>query len=207
MTPTIDNLLQEERYDKIEELSYAEMVPFIQREFRQRNQVIQGYIMLNIMVLVLMIIFGIIQIANGQIGFAKLIGLTFFGGTVIFILLVPIHEAIHGLAYKLAGAPKISFGGNVQQFYFYAVADKFVIGRKAFYIVALAPFIMITIIIMMLMFYVSVEMQWVLWGTLLMHTGACAGDFGMLSFYKRHAGEVYTFDDVKAGKAYFFSER
>lgn len=204
MTPNIDTLFEDERYIKIAELSYTEMIPFVQREFGERTRIIRFYIMLNLLILVLMIIFAIMQVVDGQLTLWQVLSHAMLGGTVIFALLIPLHEALHGLAYKLSGAPSISFGGNLSKFYFYAVADKFVIGKRAFQFVALLPFFVITTLLIILLANVPVAWQWVLWGVLLMHTGGCAGDFGMLSFYNRHGGEVYTFDDVEAEKAYFF---
>lgn len=205
--PNIDTLFEDERYVQIAELPYSEMVPFVQQEFGERTPLIRFFIALNLLILVLMIVFAIIQVSLGQISVWKVIGYAFLGGTVVFAVLVPIHEALHGLAYKLSGAHSIAFGANLRQFYFYAVADKFVIGKNAFRFVALLPFFVITTLLIILLWLVPVGWQWILWGVLLMHTGGCAGDFGMLSFYNRHEGELYTFDDVKNKVAYFFQEQ
>ena len=205
--PNIDTLFESERYAQIAKLPYSEMVPFVQREFGERTPIIRFFIALNLLILVLMIVFAIIQVSLSQISVWKVISFAFLGGTVVFAVLVPIHEALHGLAYKLSGAPSISFGANLRQFYFYAVADKFVIGKKAFRFVALLPFFVINTLLVILLLLAPVGWQWVLWGVLLMHTGGCAGDFGMLSFYNRHEGELYTFDDVQNKVAYFFQEQ
>ncbi len=207
MTPDIDTLFEDERYVKIAELPYTEMIPFVQHEFGERTRLIRLFIVLNLLILVLMVVLAIVQVASGQITLGRVISYALLGGTVVFALLIPLHEALHGLAYKLSGAPRISFGGNLSRFYFYAVADKFVIGKRAFIFVALLPFFVITTILIVLLLNVSPGWQWLLWGVLLMHTGGCAGDFGMLSFYNRHEGEVYTFDDVSQKMAYFFQEQ
>ncbi|MDX1939663.1 MAG: DUF3267 domain-containing protein, partial [Saprospiraceae bacterium] len=145
---------------------------------------------------------------HGQISIWNIINYTLIGFGLTLTILIPVHEALHGLAYKILGAPKVAFGGNLRQFYFYAVADRFVIGKSGFRILALTPFIVISMISIMGILLMSVKMQWMLWGVLLMHTGACAGDFGLLGFYKRHQGsEIFTFDDVKEKVAYFFQKK
>jgi hypothetical protein len=60
-------------------------------------------------------------------------------------LVIPLHESVHGLAYKIIGAPKIHFGADLKQMIFYVAADKYPVGRKGFYFIALAPFLFINL--------------------------------------------------------------
>lgn len=209
MKPSIEELFNSDRYIQLAELAYTEMIPFVQHEFAQRSNIIRGYIWLNIFILLMMVLVGARQVWNGEINFWSVIAYTFLGFAITLTLLVPVHEAIHGLAYKLLGAPKVAFGGNLKKFYFYAAADRFVVGAQGFRFVALTPFMVITIATIIGLYLTPVNVQWLLWGILLMHTGACAGDFGMLGFYKRHHenGEIFTFDDVSNKRAYFFQKK
>ncbi|MBK7869173.1 MAG: DUF3267 domain-containing protein [Saprospiraceae bacterium] len=208
MKPTIEELFNDDQYIKLAELPYTEMIPFVQNEFAKRNTVIRIYIWLNIFILLLMIMLGILQSLNGQISVGMLISNTLIGFALTLTILIPVHEALHGLAYKLLGAPKVAFGGNIRQFYFYAVADRFVIGKNGFKIIALTPFVVISMIAIIGILLTPVKIQWICWGVLLMHTGACAGDFGLLGFYKRHpGGDIFTFDHVKEKVAYFFQKK
>jgi len=205
ITPSIEMLFSEEQYEQLEIPPYNDMIPFVQREFQYSTHIIRFYIILNILLLLLIIVIAYLQIAAGIIYFWKVLNAVFLGFAITLTLLIPVHEAIHGVAYKLAGAPKVSFGGNWRKFYFYAVADRFVIGKKAFKMVALAPFIIISFIGIIILLFSSIFTQYIILGILLMHTGACAGDFGMLGFYARFSdSEIFTFDDVAAQKAYFF---
>jgi hypothetical protein len=208
MKPTIDELFIAERFTQLEVLPYEEMIPFIQREFTYPTPLIRVYIALNVLILMLMLVLGYLQVSSGKIEIGQIFDAASLGLAASLTLLIPIHEAIHGIAYKLAGAPKISFGGNCRKLYFYAVADRFVIGKRDFWWVAIAPFLVITLLSFVALFFVSLPLQWFFLGVLLLHTGACAGDFGMLAFYQRFpAGELYTFDDVTAKKAYFFQQK
>ncbi len=208
MKPSIDELFDDDQYIKLAELPYAEIIPFVQHELAQRNGIIRSYIWLNILILLAMLAFGTQQVWSGHIRFFQLMSNVFIGFGITFTILVPVHEAIHGIAYKLLGAPSVAFGGNVRQFYFYAVADRFVVEQKGFRFLALAPFAVISALMMIGILLTPLPIQWILWGILLLHTGACAGDFGMLGFYYRHSGgEIFTFDDVNNKIAYFFQKR
>lgn len=207
MKPTIEMLFDKSQFEQLAMLPYNEMVPFVQEQFKDRTNITRLYIVVNIIILIVMIILGAWQVGAERIGAVVLISATFLGFFASLTVLIPIHEAIHAAAYKWAGAPKVSFGSNWKKFYFYAAADRFVADAKSFKIIALAPFIVISTVLIILIFIVPIWWQWLLWGTLLIHTGACAGDFGMLGFYERYKGkDVFTFDDVTEKKAYFLKE-
>jgi hypothetical protein len=127
---------------------------------------------------------------------------------LLFTITIVLHEMVHGIAYKLNGAPRISFGVNWREFYFYAVADQFVLGRKAFTFVALSPFISISLGLIVSISVLGQFGKWILFFSLFLHTGACAGDFVMLSFFEinKKFKKMLTFDDVKAGLSYFYGK-
>ncbi|HMO38651.1 MAG TPA: DUF3267 domain-containing protein [Saprospiraceae bacterium] len=207
--PTIAELQDEEQYVQIAALLYDEMIPFLQEVFTNRPPIIQHYIRLNELIVALMLGLGIWQVWAGHIIWYQVFLYIFLGAAIALTVLVPVHEAIHGLAYKLLGAPRISFGAELRKFYFYAVADRFVVGPDEFRKLALAPFAVISsVVVIGLILWPVGPVAWVLWGILLMHTGACAGDFGMLAFYQQHpGGTIFTFDDVPGKVAYFFQEK
>src|SRR5665648_101192 len=60
-----------------------------------------------------------------------------------FTLLIFIHELLHGFAFLLLGFKKISFGGDIRKFVFYAQADQQVLSRHEFYFLALFPLVTI----------------------------------------------------------------
>ena len=74
-------------------------------------------------------------------------------GIVIAFVLIPIHEYIHVQAYKWQGAKQTAYDVNWKKFYFMATADQFVASRKEFQIVALAPFVVITALLLFLLFF------------------------------------------------------
>jgi hypothetical protein len=115
-----------------------------------------------------------------------------------------LHEYIHALAYRWQGAPEVSYDVQWRKFIFMAVADQFVASRRAFQVVALAPFVVISTLL--LGGLAVTPWPGVVLGALLMHTACCSGDFGLLSYFDAHPEqEVVTYDD-RAGKvSYFFA--
>ena len=88
-----------------------------------------------------------------------------------------------------------------------ALADKFVANRKEFTIVALAPFIVISVTLLILFFIVSNIWTLTIAGILLSHTAMCSGDFGLLSYFECHKNkQVVTYDDVANKITYFYGK-
>ena len=202
---TVEELRQHPGYEQWLTLSHEEILPFVQEEFGRRGLLTRFYLLLNLFLLLLMILLGAWQVTNGLINTSTVILNSILGMGLALTLLVPVHEGIHGLAYKLVGAPKVQYGSDIRRFIFFAMADHFVVGFPRFIVVALAPFFVINLSAIFAIFYVSVNYQWILLGVLLMHTGACAGDFAMLSFFLRHRPEgILTYDDVEGQRSFFF---
>jgi len=121
------------------------------------------------------------------------------------LLLIPIHELIHGLAYKLLGAENTSFDANLRKFYFMALADQFVANKKEFRIVALAPFVTITTAGFALLYFVSGPWTYSILAAILTHAVFCSGDFGLLSYFDANKGkELVTYDVVATKMSYFY---
>jgi hypothetical protein len=126
-------------------------------------------------------------------------------GLAIAFLLIPLHEYIHVLAYKSQGATNTSYDVNIKKFYFMALADKFVANKKEFEIVALAPFVIITVILTILFFIVNPNWTLTIIGVLLTHTAMCSGDFGLLSYFEFNKDkQVVTYDDIENKISYFY---
>ena len=205
---TIAELRNEEHYIELLALRHDDIIPFVQDVFANRRPIIQLYIALNIALLLGLIIVGIWQAFQEVISGWTILKYAGLGLTLGLLPLIPVHEWIHGLAYKFVGAPKVTYGANLKKFYFYAVADHFVVKSSEFRIIALAPFVIINILVIVATFFVSIEIQWFLLGVLLIHTAACSSDFAMLSYYSRYKEEeIYTFDDVKGKISYFYRKR
>ncbi len=196
--------LSQHNYVLLDKLEHKELVPFIREYMKKWTKYTLIYYVCNI------IMFGLagFYFVHGFDSPDYSIGnrFSFFSiGLAIAFALTPLHEYIHVLAYKSQGATNTSYAANLKKFYFMALADKFVANRKEFEIVALAPFVCISAILICLLFLV--DSKWILTavGALLAHTAMCSGDFGLLSYFEFHKDkQVVTYDDVENKISYFY---
>ena len=201
----IADLDNKDRFTKLLTLQYDEIIPFVRDIFDRRGRITRIFWWLNIALLFSLIVLGYWDVSSKQNNLGTILIFSVLGLTLGLIIVVPLHEWIHGVAYKLVGAPKVTYGGNWRKFYFYAVADKFVVPTKSFLFVALAPFLVISGLALVGYFNSGPNAQWFYLGTLLMHTTACSGDFAMISFYDlNREKEIYTVDDVENKVSYFY---
>ncbi len=132
----------------------------------------------------------------------------FYGLIISFSIIIPVHEIVHGIMYVLLGAKKILFGAELKQFAFYAVADEFVTGRTGFYILAISPFLVISLLSLAGFIFVRGVASYTYISMLFFHTTMCIGDFALMSYYDINKDkEIYTFDDVKSRISYFYYKK
>lgn len=130
------------------------------------------------------------------------------GLLLIPLMLVPLHELLHLVPFRLAGARDIRVGADLRQGIVYVTAHRFVAGLKLFAIVALTPFLVITASMVAVIFFVPPWWQWVLTLALLAHTTMCAGDGALLGHLGQYRGRrIYTWDDADKKEAYFYASK
>ena len=89
-----------------------------------------------------------------------------------------------------------------------AIADKFVANRKEFFIVALAPFAIISTTLIVLLLFSGQLWTFTILGVLLTHTAFSSGDFGILSYFDYHKNlEIVTYDDKANSISYFYGKQ
>lgn len=198
--------LKEKGYIKLDELGHKELVPFIQIYMKKRTKYSVIYYISNIIVFGLV---GYLFVQNYNLpdySFGERFTHFSYGLAIAFALL-PLHEYIHVLAYKSQGATNTSYDANLKKFYFMALADKFVANRKEFEVVALAPFVIITSILIFLFFIVGSNWTLTIGSILLAHTAMCSGDFGLLSYFEYNKNkQPVTYDDVENKISYFYGQ-
>jgi len=132
---------------------------------------------------------------------------TLLGAAGLPLLIIPAHELLHIIPYFLSGARKIRIGMDLRQYIFFVTAHRHVATPLQFRIVASFPFLVITILLLFLIFYLPGLWKWSLSLFLFIHTTMCAGDFAMLNFYHiNRKRKIYTWDDADAREAYFYEE-
>lgn len=127
-------------------------------------------------------------------------------GLIIFPLLsVPVHEALHIVPYYLGGARDIRAGMDLRQYLVYVTAHRHVTGALLFKTVATFPFTLISIALLLMIYFIPGLWKWSLSLFLFAHATMCAGDFALLNFYYLNKGKkIYTWDDADTKDAYFY---
>lgn len=126
-------------------------------------------------------------------------------GFIVFpILSIPIHETLHIIPYYLYGARDIRAGMDLKQYLFYVTAHRYVANAREFRIVAAFPYQIISIAVLLLIFFLPPIWKWSFSVFLFAHATMCAGDFSLLNFYHlNREREIYTWDDADKKEAYF----
>lgn len=198
--------LQDLGYVQVDTLAHNQLIPFIQEYLKKNNPYTLFYKIFHLVLLVFLAIIIGYGVASKQIEIARVVSQLSFGFVIAFLLL-PIHEGLHGWAYKRVGAQQVSYAAEWKKLYFMAIADKFVANRKEFVFVALLPFAFL--VVLGLAASVFLPLPWMLTSlaTVLVHGSMCGGDFGLLSYFheKRHF-DVVTFDDVPNKISYFYQK-
>ncbi len=190
-------------YQPFAELEHAQLVAFTKDNIRPGTPVSTGYWLLNA-VHAGFIVLQLVRQPGAPLPEALAhLGLGFF---VFFVVLIPLHELIHGLGYKLVGAKVVSYHADWRKLTFYAAADGFVASSREFCGVALAPFTILNAGLLLGYGLAEPPVAWVCLGALLLHTGGCAGDFALVNFCYRHRRQaLVTYDDVRAAKSFFYA--
>ncbi len=206
---TPKDLQNSNEFELLAEVSHQKLREFVVKQIREEKHIIRIYSIYQVIMMLIFVYFltrGIVLAIKGHPELISTIGLAILFS---FSVLIVFHELLHALAYLLTGARKISFGVILKKFIFYALADREVISKRAFHVVALAPLVLVKLICLagMLQFWNSQLMYFFL-SVMCLHSLFCAGDVAMLAFYNLHRGkEIYNFDNRSEGKTYFYSRR
>lgn len=195
--------LDKNGYLLLDQLEHNNIIPFIQTYLKKRT--LFSVLYYSVTILCALIIALLMWYSNHYYSFklGDMMQQLSYGIGLSFTL-IPLHEYVHALAYKYVGASTTSYDANLKKFYFMAMADQFVANKKEFRIVALAPFIFISLCCIVGLFFVPQIWAFTLWGILFAHSSFCSGDFGLLSYFESHQDkEVITYDD-KANKISYF---
>lgn len=198
--------LEARGFTLLDSLKNEDITAFVKLYLNKRTRAAKLLPAINMLIIFAISAVLIYGIRYGEVTLSSGLLRTISGFSLAF-LLIPLHEYIHILAFKRLGAVQTSYEVNLRKFYFLAVAHHFVADRKSFRIAALAPFIVISVLLIIALFLVTTPLKLTLLGTLLLHTVFCSGDFGLLSYFEFHQDkEVVTYDDKDEKKIYFFSK-
>ena len=202
-----EDLKDESKFELLTEVSHQKLREFVVAQITEEKHIIRTYSIYQVVMILIFTFLLTRGIVLSVKGHSETLISIVLAVVFSFSALIVIHELLHALAYLLTGARRISFGVIPKKFIFYALADRQVIAKRAFHIVALTPFIVVKLICLIgiIQFYNEQIMYFSL-SVMCLHSLFCAGDIAMLAFYRIHKGkEIYNFDNKSEGKTYFYS--
>ncbi len=207
--PNIEELQNSGKYELVHELEHSQVKNFVISQLSSGSNMIRWYMGYQLLMILIGLFFATRPVVlaiggNLQPLFYLLVAIIF-----TFTLLILIHELLHALAFKITGARRISIGGYLKKFIFFAEADRHVLNRRQFTLVALTPLVFVQLATLTGIYF-SLEHQSIYFWIFVMssHSLFCAGDIGMLSYlYEFRDHELYTFDMKDEKKSYFYRKR
>lgn len=201
----VEDLEDQTKFRQILAISYNDLIPFILDHLKRKSG-------LSIFFMSACFIFlGIaIKVRINIAGYfpAQDLLFHFFLGVIIFpVICIPVHELLHIIPYYISGARNIRVGMDLKQYLFYVTAHRYVATPLQFRIVALTPFLVISVVFTLLVFILPGLWKWSLSLFLFVHATMCAGDFALLNFYFLNRNKkIYTWDDADLKMAYFYEK-
>lgn len=204
--PDVEKLRSDPAYHLILELGFQDMVPFVLSQIKRRGFYSWFYFIVNLAALAIILIFSIKGFFDQSLAWKKFALQAVSGIVAGSFFIIPIHELLHGLAYRLLGARKIIFGADLSQMIFYVTANSFPVSGNQVHILTLTPFIIINLVCILLTALLFPGGLLFSAFFLLSHNIMCIGDFAISGFIARTGGRVYTFDEPKIKMSYFYKE-
>jgi len=199
---TIDELSGDE-YRLLAQFTHGTLIDFVLDYFLRRTSwLTRAHHAMSIATLAAIVVVAIAQ-ARPPL---RCVADFFLAVLALLVVVLPLHELIHAVAYRITGARDIRWGYSWRMAAVWVVAHRFVAGRGAFLFVALAPFVAINaLLIAGTLAFPSLAVP--LLFVLLLHLHGCAGDWSLVNFVWLHRGaELWTYDDADSGTSHFYCE-
>jgi Putative zincin peptidase len=205
MAVTIEELEDLCKYKQILKIPYDELIQFVLDYIRRKSTLMVSFwaVCIFFLGIALIVRFNI----SGYFHYSRIFLHTILGIVVFPLLIAPVHELLHIIPFYLFGARHIRIKMDPKQYMFYVTAHRHVVNEVQFRIVALVPFILISVFLLFMIFHLPGLWKWSLSLLLFAHATMCAGDFALLNFYALHRGKkIYTWDDADEKMSYFYQE-
>jgi hypothetical protein len=204
--PTIEDLNDPEKFDLFASVDQSRIKEFVLQQVMSDKKIIPFYMIYQTLLFLTGIFFftrAIILAYKGNFSYLLIsIGAVLFSLT----LLVAIHELLHGIALKLAGAPKVTFGGILRKFIFFAEAENFILGKTSFLFVAFTPFVLVQVITVLgIIYWYSAPVLFFFLMVMVIHSFFCSGDVALVTiFYRFPDRDTYTYDNSREKKSFYY---
>lgn len=205
MALQVADLEDQTKYRQIATIQYSDLINFVLEYIRKKSG-----LMVFFWTVCLIFLYMAIKVRINIAGYYLIRNVLLHStlGFMVFPLLcIPLHEVLHIIPFYFSGAKNIRAGMDLKQYIFYVTAHRHVTTPIQFCIVAITPFLIISVAATLLVFLIPGLWKWSLSLFLFAHTTMCAGDFAMLNFYfLNREKKIYTWDDVDKKEAYFYEE-
>lgn len=204
--PTIEELRDSGKYELIAQLNHQQIKEFVINQLAENGKIIKIYMIYQILIILVGIFFFTRSIVLAFQASANQLYFSLAALVFSFSVLIVIHELLHGIALKLTGAKRVTFGGYLKKFVFYAEADQFVINRKQFVFIALTPLFAVKLLTFIgIVFLFNQPVFYFFIFVMSAHSLFCAGDIALLSvFYKYKNAEIFTYDVKEEKTSYYY---
>ena len=201
----VEELDNTQNFRQLIAISYSDLIEFIFKYLKKITLVITIFWFLNTIFLGIAIFTRIKISSDFSLPVIVLHSVT--GFLILPVLCIPLHEALHIIPYYLSGARDIRMGMDLKQYIFYVTAHRYVADSRQFIIVALVPFVIISLVALLLLILLPGLWKWSLSAFLFAHGTMCAGDAALLNFYYINRGKkIFTWDDADEKMAYFYEK-
>jgi hypothetical protein len=119
----------------------------------------------------------------------------------LLLLMIPLHEGAHGLAIVWVGH-KPRFGAKLSRLVVYATTDAGLFRRNEFVLVALAPLVALTLLGMLLVFFVPDWARYYVSLGVILNAGSAIGDLWMLLVVLRYPASAIVRDEEDGIRIY-----
>jgi len=205
MPLTPEDLDDNTKFRQILVVPYNELIEFIFTNLKKRSGL--TFLFWSVCIAILIVTVAIRVKIAGVFPVSEILVHTALGLIIFPIICIPVHELLHIIPYCISGATNIRVGMDLKQFLFYVTAHRYVASPLQFKIVALLPFILISLFSAIIVILLPGLWKWSFSLFLFAHTTMCAGDFALLNFYFiNKPKQIYTWDDADLKIAYFYEK-
>lgn len=103
-----------------------------------------------------------------------------------------LHEAVHGIFMKIFGCKKLKFGFT--GLYAFAGTDE-LISKKVYFIIALAPVVILGIILLAVLFFVSMPVFWLVYLLEIVNVSGSVGDIFVIVTFSKMPDDILIHDN------------
>lgn len=204
--PDVDTLRSDPSFRLVLELGFEEVIPFVFKQIRTRGAISTLYMGVNLLMLGIILVTLLTGLADRSMTWGSLFRQSITGILAGSVAMIPVHELLHGLVYRLLGAKKIRFGADLRQFLFFVTADRHTISGSQLHLLALAPFLVINLTALVLTLTLLPDVLLFSAFLLLSHNIMCIGDFAISNFVWNAPKKLYSFDEPELRRSYFYEK-